>query len=242
MAAFTLALEHGAAGVELDVRLAKDGVPVVVHDADLVRTGLRPGHISRLTSTELSKTEVGSWFNRLHPELARSEYSGQNIPTLDRVLRLFKHADSASALIYAELKTDQAEDTCAKLCEAVSDLFTRYELAHRVIVVSFALSALKLMKQLNRAITTGALFEPKRSAVKSLTGRALIQTTLACGAEEILLHRLTVTRPLVAKARAANLRPVVWTVDNPQWVRDRLDLGLHAVITNSPASLIRALA
>lgn len=37
LAAFKRALTDGAAGVELDVRLASDGVPVVIHDANLRR-------------------------------------------------------------------------------------------------------------------------------------------------------------------------------------------------------------
>ncbi|HWQ00281.1 MAG TPA: glycerophosphodiester phosphodiesterase family protein, partial [Vicinamibacterales bacterium] len=38
IAAFDRGLACGADGLELDVRLARDGVPVVIHDATLDRT------------------------------------------------------------------------------------------------------------------------------------------------------------------------------------------------------------
>ena len=39
MAAFARAFDDGADGIELDVRLARDGVPVVIHDPSLSHTG-----------------------------------------------------------------------------------------------------------------------------------------------------------------------------------------------------------
>jgi glycerophosphoryl diester phosphodiesterase len=42
LAAFQLAKDAGAEGVEFDVHLARDGVPVVVHDEDLRRTDFGP--------------------------------------------------------------------------------------------------------------------------------------------------------------------------------------------------------
>ena len=43
LASFARAFRDGADGIELDVRLARDGVPVVIHDATLSRTRLRKG-------------------------------------------------------------------------------------------------------------------------------------------------------------------------------------------------------
>ena len=44
-AAFQLALAQGADGVEFDVRQDADGVPVVIHDATLWRTGGSPAAV-----------------------------------------------------------------------------------------------------------------------------------------------------------------------------------------------------
>lgn len=55
---FVAAMEKGAAGIELDVRLAADGVPVVIHDDNLLRTHGTPELVSELDSGSLGKLNV----------------------------------------------------------------------------------------------------------------------------------------------------------------------------------------
>src|SRR5215475_8462662 len=60
MAAFQAAIAAGADGVEFDVRLSRDGVPVIIHDDTLQRTvGLRK-RVSDLTAEELHRVDVPS--------------------------------------------------------------------------------------------------------------------------------------------------------------------------------------
>jgi glycerophosphoryl diester phosphodiesterase len=232
LAAFRRALEDGAAGVELDVRLAKDGVPVVIHDATLRRTGLREGVVARMTSGELGRTDVGSWFNRTQPSLARAEYSRQPLPTLAQVFDLFK---KRAGVLYVEMKTDKAEHTYVDLAGSVAQLIDGHRLRSRVIVVSFNLKAIARIKEINSSVAAGALFEPRRNPVKILRKHPMITAALECGADQILLHRLIATQRLVALAAENDLRPVVWTVDEPKWMGRRAGFGIHAVITNQPA-------
>jgi glycerophosphoryl diester phosphodiesterase len=224
-----------ADGIELDVRLARDGVPVVIHDADLWRTGQRKVSVVDKTSKQLAAIDVGSWFNATHPQLARAEYASEGVPTLARVFDLFKRPAHRRALIYVELKADP--DKYKDLCEAVAQVVKEFRFAQRVVVVSFNLKSLVRMKAVESSVRTGALFEPKRSAMKIIGARRLIKAALDCGADEILLHRLTMRRRLVQLAKEENLHPVVWTVDDPVWVQRRIDYGLHAIITNNPANM-----
>ena len=90
LAAFRRAIELKPDGVEFDVRLAADGVPVVIHDATLVRTAGLKRRVADLTSAELAKIDVGSWFNRRHPHLANEAYSDEGIPTVTNVLELLQ--------------------------------------------------------------------------------------------------------------------------------------------------------
>lgn len=86
LAAFETALRHGADGIECDVFLSKDGVPMVIHDDQLARNvdGYhfwgkdqdedQLGNISDYTAAELqAKFSIGD---------------GQKIPTLDEVIQL----------------------------------------------------------------------------------------------------------------------------------------------------------
>jgi glycerophosphoryl diester phosphodiesterase len=101
LAAFRRAIELGADGVELDVRLAADGVPVVIHDATLKRTASIDRRVADMTSTELARLDVGSWFNRHHGHLANEAYALERIPTLERVLD-FLHDPEANDSVSPE--------------------------------------------------------------------------------------------------------------------------------------------
>jgi glycerophosphoryl diester phosphodiesterase len=235
---FARALDDSADGVELDVRLARDGVPVVIHDANLRRTGQVRGVVARMTSSELGGSEVGSWFNQTHPRKAKAEYSRQFVPTLEQTLGLFQKHPARPGLIYLEMKTDRAKDTYLELCNAVAQLVRDHRLESRVVVVSFNLNAVARIKALDPGIRTGALFEPRRHTVKIIRRHPMIAAALESGADEILLHRTIANRRNVDLSLESNLRPVVWTVDSPKWMLRGADLGIHAVLTNDPAGMI----
>jgi glycerophosphoryl diester phosphodiesterase len=238
LAAFARSLEDGADGFELDVRLTRDGVPVVIHDATLRRTGLCEGVVSEMTSKEICRSSVGDWFNLTRPQLARTEYSREVVPTLDQVLRLFKvqHTTDRSA-IYIEMKADKSGFDSA-LPLSVVELIVQHDLLGKAVVVSFDLKAIAQIKTIDSSVRTGALFEPRRSAAKVVSGRPLIAAVVDCGADEILLHRLIATRRLVGLAAERDLRSVVWTVDDPKWLGRAERLGIHALITNNPAAMM----
>lgn len=73
LAAFVAAAEAGY-GVELDVMLSRDRVPVVSHDPTLERVADRPDRISELTVAELAGVTMGG--------------SREHVPTLAAALRV----------------------------------------------------------------------------------------------------------------------------------------------------------
>jgi glycerophosphoryl diester phosphodiesterase len=239
LASFARAIDDGANGVELDVRLARDGVPVVIHDESLRRTALREGLVAKTTSSELRKTDAGSWFNHAHPRLARTEYSQEFVPTLDQVLAFFKNHPAKPEVVYVEMKTNHAEKTYLDLSRSVVQLIRNHGLKSRVVVVSFNLGAVAQIKTIDPSIRTGALFEPRRNTVKAIRKHPMITAALDCGADEILLHRLIAHRRIVELSLENHLRPVVWTVDDPKWARRAESLGIGAVITNNPAAMVK---
>ena len=195
-----------------------------------------------MTSRELRKVEVGSWFNRAHPQLARAEHTRQFLPTLDQVFDFFKRHPGGPDVIYVEMKTDKAEDTYVDLAGSVAQLVNDYNLRSRVVVVSFNLKAIAQIKMADPAILTGALFEPRRNTVKIIRKHPVITAALECGADQILLHRLIATRRIVDLAAETTLRSVVWTVDDPKWMRRAVRFGIHALITNNPAAMTATVA
>jgi glycerophosphoryl diester phosphodiesterase len=73
MAAFQRALELGVEGIELDVHVSADGVPMVIHDATVDRTTNGTGAVADMAREELQALDAGD---------------GERIPTLAEVLDL----------------------------------------------------------------------------------------------------------------------------------------------------------
>jgi glycerophosphoryl diester phosphodiesterase len=234
LVAFALAFEAGADGIEFDVRLARDHVPVVIHDADLRRTALKEGSIAALSSTELGKTDVGSWFNLRHPSRARAEFTGTNIPTLSQVFEMY----GGGATLYVEMKCEAGEINA--LASEVAALINSHSLTDGVVVKSFTLDAIREIKRLDSRIQTAALFERKLTRpIPSV--RRIIEDALACGADQLSLQRTLASRRMLDEALRRGLKTVVWTVDDPAWIERARRDGVHALITNDPAMMRDAL-
>ncbi len=236
IAAFERAMLDGADGVEFDVRLAKDGVPVVIHDSTLRRTALREGSIALLSSTELAAVGVGEWFNRRYPSRSSPDYVHSTLPTLGDVFEFFR--DSA-AVLYVEMKSEPRQSQ--QLAARVAELIRNYEFYGRAVVESFSLEAIRQIKQLDPAIRTAALFEPRLSRPAPFK-RGLIEKALASEADEIALHRLLASGKALDEASRRGLKTVVWTADHPAWIQRAQRHDIHAIITNVPARLSRAKA
>ena len=239
LAAFARAIHDGADGVELDVRLTGDGVPVVIHDATLRRTALSQGDIMDVSSKDISQTDVGSWFNRANPRLARKEYSLEVVPTLEQVFSFFKNRAARGVertLIYVEMKFDGPAHVSSDLAQAIVQLVRDYDLQSRVVVVSFDLMAITQIKEIEPSLRTGALFAPK-SGKTIIRKPHMLTAAVDCGADEILLHRVIGSRRIIEMAAETNLNSVVWTVDDPKWMLRARSWGIHALITNNPAVL-----
>lgn len=231
-AAFKRAIDAGADGIELDVRLAKDGVAVVFHDASLKRIAGRKGKVSHFTSTELGAIDAGSWFNRYMPKRADPAFQDEIVPTLADTLAFLK---DFSGLIYIELKCKEADT--GQLAQAVCDVICSSELLPRIVVKSFKLAAIPHLKKFCPEVRTAALFAPK---IKNILrkDKHLLDLAEKAGADEISLHYTLATRKLMKKAAKSNLRVIIWTADHPRWIRRALKLGLAAIITNDPARLL----
>jgi len=226
--AFKRGLSDGADGIEFDVRLSRDGVPVVIHDANLKRTGSARA-VADITSAELSRCDVGSWFNRAYPLFGRAEYAEQYVPTLEETLTTLKASSRANWVAYAELKIDRGQEY-RELARAVANLVSNHNLEAQVVVISFNLKALALIKKYSSIRTAAHGFASKHRKIAQ---------ALDCGASEILFHRLFATRRAIEAALAAQLTPVVWTVDATKWIERAQECGIHGLITNDPAKMLR---
>ncbi len=230
LAAFSKAIDVGADGIELDVRLARDGVPVVFHDATLARTSGRDAAVSSLTSKELGRIDVGSWFDA--PDNGTAMFSGERIPTLARTLEFIGDFDG---LIFIELKC--GEGATDALTAAVCRVLKDSQLLSQVIVKSFRLAVIPLAKIQLPQVRTAALFAPKIMAMLRKE-KHLVNIAAEFGADELSIHYSLATQKLMEKAAKFGLPVNIWTADNPRWIKRGIRLGLRSIITNDPAKLL----
>jgi glycerophosphoryl diester phosphodiesterase len=232
MAAFKQAIKDGADGIEFDVRLAHDGVPVVIHDATLQRTAGFSGRVSRYSSHDLNKIDVGSWFNQKHPSKARKEFSAETVPTLSGLLDLMR---DNKGLIYLEIKC--SKNTCDPLVKAVAEMIGRSDLLPRIIVKSFHLDALVKFRRIMPEARIAVLFAPKFMHLIKPRNR-LVTKALELQANEISLHYSLATPNAVREAADYGFPVTIWTADHTAWVKRAENLGIHAIVTNNPARLL----
>lgn len=234
LAAFARAIQDGADGIEFDVRLSQDGVPVVIHDDTLARTGLSDGVVGKLSAEVLGSTDVGSWFSQ-RSNAAGVDFSNEKVPSLRQVFELFADSD---ALLYLEMKSQAGNGD--RLVAEVAAAIHRHEISERVIVSSFDLSLVQAVKVIDPAIRTAALFEPRVSHPATLVRRIkLVELARACEANEICLHHTLASRRLTEQSIKSQLEVVVWTVDHPEWIERARSRGVKALITNDPAGMLR---
>ena len=85
LAAFRCGATHGFRAVEFDVMLARDGVPVVMHDPTLGRTVSGSGSIADYTSHALTQMDAGTWFG--------PAFAGERVPTYEQVVAFCRDND-----------------------------------------------------------------------------------------------------------------------------------------------------
>ncbi len=218
LAAFELALEEGADGVELDVRLDLDGDVVVIHDPDLARvtSGKDSRCIAELTRAELAGVDLGN---------------KERVPRLEEVLRWARQRD---ARVNVELKSDVPRRSL--LAWRVARLIAgEPHAAERLILSSFDPLLVAAAARLLPWMPVGWLVEarhpmPSRSFLHRLVGATALhpQTTM-------------VTASSVAAWQRAGLPVNVWTVNDPADARRLNELRVDTLISDEPRAILRAL-
>lgn len=90
LAGLAIAARLGCRAVEFDVMLARDGVPVLIHDETLDRCASVAGRVVDLDGAQLMATDVGARFH--------AAFVGETIPGLDAALQRCRQLGLAANL------------------------------------------------------------------------------------------------------------------------------------------------
>lgn len=215
LAAFQRACALGADGIELDVTLTRDGVPVVIHDDTVDRTTNGKGAVAQMTLEEIRSLDAGSWCS--------AEFHGEKIPTLAEVLQAIGQCGFVDIeLKGTKLKADGLEAAAIRAVESAG-------MQERIILSSFNPIRLWRAARLNPDIERGLLYT---DSLPIYLRRAWFRP-LARPAALHPIHRM-VTPGYVRWAREMGYKINTWTVDDPTEMKRLIGLGVDAIITKRP--------
>jgi len=218
LAAFEKAIELGADGIEFDVHLSADGVPVVIHDFTVNGTTNGSGRVASLTLVQLKQLDAGSYFD--------PAFAGERIPTLAEVLE----AVGSRLLLNIELKSTSLRDN--GLEQAVIAQVEQHDLGSHVLLSSFNPFSLRRAKEIAPHIPVGLLYAADLPLPLRRAWLASLVSHEARHPEHTMVNAHYVTW-----ARRRGYRVNTWTVDEPDEMRRLIGLGVDSIITNIPDTL-----
>ena len=219
--AFQQALQKGADGVELDVKLTADGHVIVIHDSTLDRTTDGKGRVASSTLEAIRKLDAGKWFNE--------KFAGTKVPLLEEVFEVV----GKDKMINIELKlTNSREGLVVKVCE----LIKRHNNHSQILFSSFFPSSLKIAAQTLPEIPRGLL------AMPGFLGLWARSFGFMFGDYQALHpHILSTSREQILRAHRLKRRVHVWTVNVPSEITKLKEWDVDGIITDDPQTAVRAL-
>ena len=226
-ASYDQALALGADALEFDVRLSREGVPVIIHDATLDRTTSGRGPVAALSLAELQGLDAGAHFT---PDNGRTfPYRGRAtvIPTLEGLLARYPEVP-----LLIEVKIPEAAEPTRVLLE-------RFGAVPRTLVDSTIHDAVAPFR--GGALATGASL---RDVLHLMPSAWLTPPARTLPYAALCIPRwyngipVPVAR-LARAARAAGCVTHVWTVNDPAVAQSLWRHGVNGIITDDPGPMLR---
>jgi glycerophosphoryl diester phosphodiesterase len=230
IAAFDIGMETGADGLEFDVHLSSDGVPVVHHDDTLQRTTDGAGPVAARTAAELARVDAAARFvdaRGSHPLKGQ----GIGVPSLADVLARYPDVP-----LIIEMKVDTDA-----MGEAVAAAVRRAGAADHVCAAGYGARSMSAARQ--------ALPEMATSACMPEVRLAFYRSWAACPVRHPRYQayqvperagRLRIVSPrFIRHAHRAGVVVQVWTIDEQPDMERLLLWGADALISNRPDLAVR---
>lgn len=213
LAAFRLGASHGYRMFECDVKLSRDGIPFLMHDADLRRTTDGSGIGGQYDWQMLAQRDAGSWHSR--------QYAGEALPCLDNIAR---YCLRNSHHLNIEIKPTPGTErhTGEVVAGLAAHLWARAPTPP--LLTSFAAEALEGARARAAHLPRGLLLDQTRTD--------WLELAQALGCVAIVCNYALWNPTTVAAARAAGMRCLSYTVNDEATADALLALGIDGIITD----------
>jgi glycerophosphoryl diester phosphodiesterase len=216
--AFREAAAAGADGVEMDVRLTKDGRLAVFHDAATEKGGKRVP-VRALAYEELRDPTVEAH---------------DRVPTLEEAVRALL---GRTGVIVEVKEADAGGKVASALLSLKADERLKW-----LLLASFHPDALRAAARAAPGIRRALVVSGSGPGLAGwLRGRMPLGAWKSSGAQDLMPEASLATRALVQGVGARHGRVIPWTVNDPDDAVRLVEIGCAGVISDSPAEARRAL-
>ncbi len=173
IAGFHAAKEAGVTWVEFDVKLSRDGIPILFHDDRLDRTTTANGPVALRSWGELKGLDAGSWFAK--------DFEGENIPKLLDAIRC-----SSSLGIGANIEIKPCPGREVETGEIVAAEINRFWPVSlpTPIISSFSMKTLEAVQVGNHGLVLAPLFKELPNDWEGIT-KGLGAQSVHCGVKNL---------------------------------------------------------
>lgn len=213
LAAFRVGAAHGYRAFECDVKLSRDGLPFLLHDATLERTTNGRGTAGDLDWATLASLDAGAWHG--------PAFVGEPMPRLDEVAAFcLEHGHALNI----EIKPTPGLETAtgAAVARAAASLWQGH--AMQPLLSSFQPAALAAAQATVPALPRALLLDEKHPGWLEAAQR------LACVA--VVANFRLIDQDWIDRLHAAGLRSLAYTVNDPADVKRLTELGIDGLITD----------
>jgi glycerophosphoryl diester phosphodiesterase len=216
LSAFRLAIQQEADAIEMDVKLSADGHVVVFHDPTVDRTTNGTGRVRALPLAALKELDAGIIYD--------AAFEGERIPTLDEVFTSLKD----QIVLNIELKSRALN--VDPLAQKVAQIVKKHQIAAQLFFSSFNPLALRRIHNLLPDVPLGVL------APQGLLGIWIRTWSSALIPHQSLhLYYKNINQNLIDQAHRQGRRVFAYTVNNPQDIKELINLGIDGIFTDDPS-------
>lgn len=224
VAGIQTAASLGVEWVELDVKITRDGVPIIFHDDDLERITGVSGLVAQATYDELRDLDAGSWFG--------DSFASARIPTLEEAIDVILKHDLGLNL---EIKPCPGREK--ETAEVALDHLSQYwDDPTKILISSFQHVSLEAAMDLTPDWARGLLIggEEMPENWKDMADYLDVKT--------LNLGSRLVTRAIADEVMDLELPLLVYTVNDPMEARNLQRLGVDCFFSDCPDVILENLA
>jgi glycerophosphoryl diester phosphodiesterase len=221
--AINSAIDLGVDMVEIDVRLTKDGVPILMHEDRVDSTTSGTGFVKDFTWEELQTLDAGRWRG--------NEFAGQSVRSLEETLAV----TVGRVALNLDVKVPEAaEPTAIAALKAGA--------SGSIVISGCNESCVRTVQEVGGEISTLLNLDDLLAGINPADAPAValssIDAASGLGAIAINVPYALVDTDLVRQAAAVGIGVWAYTVDDENRFSELMDTGVASITTNWPETML----